>query len=143
MPNADSDNRVIGSKINQFVESQHERSIVFKSMGQLNYLSTLQFVDGVIGNSSSGIIEAPALNIGTVNIGDRQKGRLSSNSVIDCQPNVKSIHSAIEILYSKDFQKALPNHDNIYGDGNTSKKIIDVLKNKKIPKELKKKFYDL
>lgn len=143
MPNADSDNRVIARKINQFVESHHERSIVFKSMGQLNYLSTLQFVDGVIGNSSSGIIEAPSFNIGTVNIGDRQKGRLSSNSVIDCQPNVKSIHSAIEILYSKDFQKAIPNHDNIYGDGNTSKKIIDVLKNKKIPKELKKKFYDL
>ena len=143
MPNADSDNRVIARKINQFVERQNERSIVFTSMGQLNYLSTLQFVDGVIGNSSSGLIEAPSFNIGTVNIGDRQKGRLSSNSVIDCQPNIKSIRSAIKILYSKDFQKALPNYDNIYGDGSTSKKIIDVLKNKKTPKELKKKFYDL
>jgi len=143
MPNADSDSRIIKQMIDEFVSIHKQRSISFTSMGHLNYLSTLQFVDGVVGNSSSGLAEVPTFKIGTVNIGDRQKGRLKSKSVIDCEPTEKSIKKAIEILYSRDFQNILPSVVNPYGEGNATEKIIEVLKNKNIPKELKKEFYDL
>ena len=143
MPNADSDSRIIKQMIDEFVSIHKQRSISFTSMGHLNYLSTLQFVDGVVGNSSSGLAEVPTFKIGTVNIGDRQKGRLKSKSVIDCEPTEKSIKKAIEILYSRDFQNILPSVVNPYGEGNATEKIIEVLKNKNIPKELKKGFYDL
>ena len=129
--------------IDDFVFHQKDRSIAFTSMGHLNYLSTLQFVDGVLGNSSSGIIEAPIFKIGTINIGDRQKGRLRSSSIIDCRPDVKLINKSINKLYSKDFKKTLTQSKNVYGSGNSSKNIIDILKIDKIPKELKKNFYDL
>ena len=89
MPNADLDGRVIIRMIEKFVLDHDDRSIAFTSMGQLNYLSTMQFVDGVIGNSSSGLLEAPSFQIGTINIGDRQKGRLKAKSIIDCEPTKK------------------------------------------------------
>jgi GDP/UDP-N,N'-diacetylbacillosamine 2-epimerase (hydrolysing) len=143
MPNADSDGRIIKKMIDEFVLSHKERSIAFTSMGHLNYLSTLQFVDGVVGNSSSGLTEAPTFKIGTVNIGDRQKGRLKAKSVIDCKPTKKSIQNAVDILYSKDFQEMLPSVNNPYGEGNATQKIIDVLKKTPIPEEPKKEFYDL
>ena len=76
-------------------------------MGQLNYLSTLQFVDGVIGNSSSGLLEAPTFKMGTINIGDRQKGRLKAKSIIDCEPTIGSINKAIKTVYSKNFKNIL------------------------------------
>ena len=143
MPNADSDGRIIKKMIDEFVLSHKERSIAFTSMGHLNYLSTLQFVDGVVGNSSSGLTEAPTFKIGTVNIGDRQKGRLKAKSVIDCKPTKKSIQNAVDILYSKDFQEMLPSVNNPYGEGNATQKIIDVLIKTPIPEEPKKEFYDL
>ena len=143
MPNADPDSAIIKEMIDDFVFHQKDRSIAFTSMGHLNYLSTLQFVDGVLGNSSSGIIEAPIFKIGTINIGDRQKGRLRSSSIIDCRPDVKLINQSINKLYSKDFKKTLIQSKNVYGSGNSSKNIIDILKIDKIPKELKKNFYDL
>ena len=112
-------------------------------MGQLNYLSSLQFVDGVVGNSSSGLLEAPTFSVGTVNIGDRQKGRMKAKSVIDCEPKRTSIKKAIETLYSEDFKKILPSIENPYGKGNASEKIIEILLKKKIPKQPKKNFYNL
>ena len=112
-------------------------------MGRLNYLSSLQFVDGVIGNSSSGLAEAPIFKIGTINIGDRQKGRIKAESVIDCDPDQKSISKAIEKLYSSDFQEKLKTVKNLYGKGNATEKIMNVIKTVPIPKELKKGFYDL
>ena len=84
LPNADTDSRIIYKMIKNFVSSNKKRSICFKSMGHINYLSTLQFVDAVVGNSSSGLTEAPTFKIGTINIGDRQKGRLKADSIIDC-----------------------------------------------------------
>ena len=143
LPNADSDSRIIKQMIDEFVSNHKERSISFTSMGHLNYLSTLQYVDGVVGNSSSGLAEVPSFKIGTINIGDRQKGRLKAKSVIDCHPTEKSIKKAIQILYSQDFQNILPTVVNLYGEGNATVKIIEVLKNKNIPKEPKKEFYDL
>ncbi|MBF89506.1 MAG: UDP-N-acetylglucosamine 2-epimerase (hydrolyzing) [Candidatus Marinimicrobia bacterium] len=143
MPNADSFGRVIKEMIHQFVSNNSKNYVVFDSMGRLNYLSTLQFVDGMIGNSSSGLLEAPSFKIGTINIGDRQKGRLKSKSIIDCDPSKESILKGIKKLYSKDFQKLLSTVVNPYGDGSASEKIIEVLKNDKIPAELKKEFHNL
>jgi len=143
MPNADSNGRIIKEMLYDFVDNNKERSICFKSMGHINYLSTLQFVDGVIGNSSSGIAEAPSFKIGTINIGDRQKGRLKADSVIDCKPTEDSIKAAIEKLYENDFQKKLKDIKNPYGEGMATEKILDILANNPIPSEPKKEFYNL
>ena len=143
MPNADSDARIIKQMIGVFLERNKERSIAFTSMGYKNYLSTLQFVDGVVGNSSSGLGEAPTFQIGTINIGDRQKGRIKAKSIIDCNPTAKSISKAIKKLYSEDFQAGLKTVTNPYGEGGASRKIVEVLQNLIIPKETKKIFYDL
>lgn len=143
MPNADSDGRTIFNMIEKFVSNYSDRAIAFKSMGHLNYISTLQFVDGVVGNSSSGLMEAPTFKIGTINIGDRQKGRLKADSVIDCEPTQESIKSAIEMLFSEKFKNILKTVSNPYGEGNATKKILEVLKNNPIPREIKKSFYDL
>ena len=143
MPNADSDGRIIKKMINEFTDNNKERSISFTSMGRLKYLSTLQFVDGVIGNSSSGLTEAPTFKVGTVNIGHRQKGRLKAKSIIDCKPTKESVKNAIKSLYSEDFQKILTTAENPYGVGDAIEKIMDILKNHVIPKTLKKEFYDL
>jgi GDP/UDP-N,N'-diacetylbacillosamine 2-epimerase (hydrolysing) len=143
MPNADSDGRIIKQMINDFIVRYKDRSISFTSMGSLNYLSTLQYIDGVIGNSSSGLAEAPTFNIGTINIGDRQKGRLKAESVIDCKPTKESILYAINKLYSNDFQEILKHVKNPYGEGAATEKIMNILKTYPIPKELKKEFYDL
>ena len=143
MPNSDSDGHVIKRMINNFVSNNSARSISFSSMGRLNYLSTLKFIDGVVGNSSSGLTEAPTFKIGTVNIGDRQKGRIKAESIIDCSPDQKSITGAINKLYSKEFQKKLTTVRNPYGNGKATDKIIEILKKKKIPDHLKKEFYDL
>ncbi|MBT4370497.1 MAG: UDP-N-acetylglucosamine 2-epimerase (hydrolyzing) [Candidatus Marinimicrobia bacterium] len=143
MPNADSDRNSIFSMIETFVSNYSDRAIVFTSMGHLNYMSTLQFVDGVIGNSSSGLLEAPSYQIGTINIGDRQKGRLKAESVIDCEPTKDSIKSALEIMYSKKFRSNLKSVLNPYGEGNATKKILEILKNSPLPKEIKKEFHNL
>ena len=143
MPNADSDGWVIKKMINDFVFNQSERSISFTSMGSLNYLTTLQYVDGVVGNSSSGLAEAPTFKIGTINIGDRQKGRLKAESIIDCEPTKKSIKLAIDKLYGHKFQKDIHSVQNPYGDGDAIEKIMSILSNKPIPEDMKKDFYDL
>ena len=143
MPNADSDGRIIKQMIDEFVSSHKQRSISFNSMGHLNYLSTLQFVDGVVGNSSSGLLEAPTFKIGTINIGDRQKGRLKAKSIIDCEPTKASIKQAIDTLYSEDYQKDFLLVKNPYGEGNATEKIMEVLQETTLPKNLKKEFYDL
>jgi len=143
LPNSDSDGRVIKRMIKDFIANNGERSISFTSMGSLNYLSTLQFVDGVVGNSSSGLAEAPTFKIGTINIGDRQDGRMKAESVIDCNPDQKSITTAIKKLYSNEFQNKLKIVSNPYGKGKATEKIMKILKKTKIPDELKKEFYDL
>ena len=105
MPNSDPDSKIIKSVIANFVEKNKKRAIFFESLGQRNYLSVLQFVDGVVGNSSSGLLEAPSFKIGTINIGNRQDGRLKSKSVIDCDSTKESISFALKQLFSNDFKK--------------------------------------
>ena len=143
LPNSDSDSSVIKKMIRDFIANNEEKSISFTSIGSLNYLSTLQYVDGVVGNSSSGLAEAPTFKIGTINVGDRQNGRMKADSIIDCNPNQKSIANALKKLYSKEFQNKIMTVKNPYGNGSASEKIIKILKTNKIPEHLKKEFYDL
>jgi GDP/UDP-N,N'-diacetylbacillosamine 2-epimerase (hydrolysing) len=143
LSNSDTSGRIINSMIHSFVKDHSSNTKFFTSMGQLNYLSSLQFVDGIVGNSSSGLLEAPTFRVGTINIGDRQKGRLKAKSIIDCEPNKASIKQAIDNLYSKDFQNILPTVENPYGNGNASEKILEILLKAKIPEEPKKEFYNL
>jgi GDP/UDP-N,N'-diacetylbacillosamine 2-epimerase (hydrolysing) len=141
LPNADTDGRVLIAMVQQFVAA-HPNACVHTSLGQLRYLSTLASVDGVIGNSSSGLAEVPSFRKGTVNIGDRQRGRLMADSVINCDPNRASISAAIETLYSKEFQANLIKVRNPYGDGGASEKIVAHLKTVELDGILKKRFYD-
>ena len=118
MPNADTDGRIIFNLIEEFV-AEHPQSKAFTSLGQLRYLSCIKHVDGVVGNSSSGLIEVPSFNKGTINIGDRQRGRVKANSVIDCEPSKKSILKAFRKLYSQGYQKNLNNVINICNEVDT------------------------
>ena len=141
--NSDTDGRVINQMIDHYVSSNQQTSTAFTSLGQLRYLSALQFVDAVVGNSSSGLAEAPSFKIATVNIGDRQKGRIKAKSIIDCQPLKQAICEALKQLYSKKFQNALSRTENPYGNGNASEQIVKALREVKLESILKKTFYDI
>ena len=142
MPNADNDSRVIIKMINEFVNNHPKNSVVFTSMGQINYLSTLKYIDAVIGNSSSGLIEVPSFNIPTINIGDRQRGRIMAESVINCSVDKNQIKSAIQKANEKEFKQRESKQINPYGTKNVSDKIVDILKKTKLSDLLKKKFYN-
>lgn len=141
--NSDTDGRIINMMIDEYISQNHHKAIAFKSLGQLRYLSALKFVDAVVGNSSSGLLEAPSFKIGTINIGNRQKGRVKAKSVIDCEPNKKSINAGLKTLYSKEFKKSLEYVKNPYGNGNASKKILQKIKKFPLQGILNKKFYDI
>jgi len=142
MPNADVDGRLLIKMVEQFV-AQHANSRAYSALGQLRYLSCLAHVDGVIGNSSSGLLEAPSLKKGTINIGDRQRGRVQAASVINCQPERRSITEALDKLYSKGFQASLCQVSNPYGEGGASEKVVSALKNQDLNHIVKKVFHDL
>lgn len=141
--NSDTDGRVINTMIDEYVTKNSNKSIVFTSLGQLRYLSALQYVDAAVGNSSSGLAEAPSFKIGTINIGDRQKGRIKASSVIDSEANKDSILKTFNKLYSNEFKETLKTTINPYGNGCASKKIVEVLKSVDLKNILKKSFYDL
>lgn len=142
MPNSDTGGRELKQLIEDFV-SAHRNAAVFTSLGQLRYLSCLAQVDGVVGNSSSGLLEAPAFRVGTINIGHRQKGRLKAESVIDCEPTVDSIRKAIKTLYSSTFRAKLETLSNPYGNGGASEKIAQVLAEYPLDNLCKKSFFNL
>lgn len=143
LPNADTDGRAIIGMIEQYRQHHPERVASYVSLGTLRYLSALQYMDAVIGNSSSGLIEAPAFKIGTINIGDRQKGRLCADSVIHCAPETDAIAQALDRLFSEAFQESLKTVENPYGHGGASVKIKALLKEQALDGLLKKSFYDL
>jgi UDP-hydrolysing UDP-N-acetyl-D-glucosamine 2-epimerase len=143
-PNADTGGRILCSMIDEYAEQRRDRVLASTSMGQLKYLSALTHSDVVIGNSSSGLTEAPALKKPSVNLGDRQKGRLKASSVIDCEETSASIVAAIEKALSADFQRLLPNVVSpYYGDGNASVRIKEYLKVASLEGILQKKFYTI
>lgn len=142
--NADAEGRII----NQFIDRYAKESnniYAFTSLGMRRYLSVLKYCKMVIGNSSSGLLEAPSFGIPTVNIGDRQKGRLQASSVINCEPIQGSIHRAMDLALSDKFAQKAKKTVNPFGNGDTSNKVVKVIKeyliNNKI--NLKKKFYNL
>ncbi len=143
MPNADTDGRVLIRMVEEFsAKNPHVKA--FTSLGQLRYFSCIHHCDGVVGNSSSGLAEVPSFKKATINIGDRQSGRLKATSVIDCEPNTPSILQAISRSYSSDFLYQLKTTENPYGSGGASASIIQKLERIPINSiSFKKTFYDL
>ena len=142
-PNADTEGRIILNIILDYVDRNPSKSIAISSLGQLNYLSSLQFIDLVIGNSSSGLIEVPSFKKPTINIGNRQKGRIRAESVIDALPNKINITKAIKIALSSSFKEQLKNIENPYEENDSSNKIKNVLKKIDLKILKNKKFYDI
>jgi GDP/UDP-N,N'-diacetylbacillosamine 2-epimerase (hydrolysing) len=142
LPNADTDGRILIKMVEQFV-ALHTNARAYTSLGQLRYLSCIAHVDGVVGNSSSGLTEVPSFKKGTINIGDRQRGRLQAASIIDCEPVRESIAAALGRLYTTPFQLSLRQVRNPYGEGGASEKVVATLKGHDIDQILKKVFHDL
>jgi GDP/UDP-N,N'-diacetylbacillosamine 2-epimerase (hydrolysing) len=142
LPNADTEGRGIITLINEYVAAT-PRASCFTSLGSLRYLSLMQYVDGVVGNSSSGLIEAPSMQKPTVNIGSRQSGRLRAASVIDCDPNTNSIIEAIGKIYSPVVQQSLRDSLSPYGEFGASKAIVTALETTSVDGILSKHFHCL
>ena len=142
MPNADNGSHTIIRLIQEFVKENND-SFAFRSLGQQLYLSCVAHVDGVVGNSSSGLTEVPSFKKGTINIGSRQAGRLQASSVINCLPEEREISSALESLFSNNFQSALKDVSNPYGEGGASILIVNTLKASNLDGIIQKAFYDL
>jgi len=142
-PNADTKGRVLIKMIEEFVSNNRHRAKAFSSLGQQRYLSLMKICDVVIGNSSSGLTEAPSLGIPTVNIGNRQKGRLKATSVIDCPEQKENIANAIKKAISPEFKRLASKTENPYGFGGASKKIKEILKTTTLDAVLEKSFFDI
>lgn len=141
--NADVGGRLINKMIDVYVTENSDKSIAFTSLGQFRYLSALQYVDAVVGNSSSGIVEAPSFKVASINIGDRQKGRVRAISTIDVGVNRKEIVEAFNSIYTPNFLSILTSTINPYGQGNSSQKVVDVLKSIDLKPLKSKKFHDV
>ncbi|EHK9017352.1 UDP-N-acetylglucosamine 2-epimerase (hydrolyzing) [Vibrio vulnificus] len=141
--NADVGGRLINKMIDQYVVDHKDKSVAFTSLGQLRYLSALQYVDAVVGNSSSGIVEAPSFRRASINIGSRQKGRVRADSTIDVEVEKQQIIDAIATIYTDAFQERLYTVVNPYGQGNSSQKLVSIIKSVDLSKLKSKKFYDV
>lgn len=140
-PNADDGGREIILLLEQYAKENPKRVFLSKSLGFKRYLSAVKYATAVIGNSSSGIIEVPAFGVPTINIGSRQQGRLSANSVVHCATYSDAISMAINTVIQEDFLKRISPIVNPYGMGNSSEKILDVIKTTSLT--CVKRFYDL
>jgi UDP-N-acetylglucosamine 2-epimerase (non-hydrolysing)/GDP/UDP-N,N'-diacetylbacillosamine 2-epimerase (hydrolysing) len=137
-PNADNEGRELIQMVDDFV-AKHPNARGYTSLGQLRYLSTIAQVDAVVGNSSSGLCEVPSFKKPTVNIGERQKGRLQSDSVVNCEVERTAIGTAIAEALTKDCSQTT----NPYGSGDSSRRIVEQLKAVPEPRDLlKKHFFD-
>jgi GDP/UDP-N,N'-diacetylbacillosamine 2-epimerase (hydrolysing) len=143
MPNADTEGRVLIDMIKSYVLQNPEFAIAHTSLGQQRYFSCMAHVDAVIGNSSSGLAEAPSFKTATINIGDRQRGRLQAKSVVNCLPEKADILNAIDKVLTPSFREALESVQNPYGTGGASEKIFNVIKRAPLKEIVKKRFYDI
>jgi GDP/UDP-N,N'-diacetylbacillosamine 2-epimerase (hydrolysing) len=141
-PGLDLENKIITKKIKIFIK-KIKNAYYFPSLGQINYFSILNIVDAIIGNSSSGILEMPTFKKATINIGDRQSGRLKSKSIIDCKIKKKQILNSLKIIYSDRFKNQIKNSKNPYGPFGASIKIAKILKKINLKNILIKKFHDI
>lgn len=142
MPNADTGGKELARMVDAFV-AYRPNARVYASLGQLLYLSCMRLVDGVVGNSSSGLMETPSLGVATIDIGDRQKGRPRASSVIHCEPTRRDIHDALQRIYDPSFRLALPKTVNPYGTSGASRRILEIVKAHPLNDLLMKTFFDL
>ncbi|MAD91475.1 MAG: UDP-N-acetylglucosamine 2-epimerase (hydrolyzing) [Gammaproteobacteria bacterium] len=142
-PNADTKNRAIIELLEKYYLKDKKRTFLTRSLGVQRYLSAVKHSELVVGNSSSGLIEAPTLGVPTVNIGDRQKGRIHGDSVLNCDDSLASIRRTMTHALSSDFRQLSKNAKNPYGDGQSSGKILDMLIKFPLENIIFKQFYDL
>ena len=140
--NSDKNGRIINKMITEYVSNHKDKAVEFKSLGQLRYLSALQYVDFVIGNSSSGILEVPAFYIPTINIGDRQKGRICNESVINSNNSLEDIKKSITFALDKTFREKIQQQKLLYGNGTAAEKILQIIKEHNHI-SIKKSFYNI
>lgn len=143
MPNSDTNGRIIMQEIEKYVSLNEGRTIAFKSLGLKRYLSTLQYVTAVVGNSSSGIIEVPSFGIPTLNIGDRQKGRIAAHSVVHCGVTYAEICQGLRDILSEDQILMAKNCLNPYEKSNTVNDILNIIKDYPINHIIQKSFHNL
>lgn len=144
MSNADEGGIQINEELIKYAHAHEKRIYVTESLGMKRYLTAMKYASFVLGNSSSGIIEAPAMRVPTVNIGDRQKGRVQAESILNCEPVCGEIVETVRKTQEAEFLTKVRKQKLPYGEGDTSKKIVDILKTQ-LQKgfDLKKKFYDV
>jgi UDP-N-acetylglucosamine 2-epimerase (non-hydrolysing)/GDP/UDP-N,N'-diacetylbacillosamine 2-epimerase (hydrolysing) len=143
-PNSDSDGREIIKRLKVFVKDNNDRAVIFESLGQLRYFSAMQYVNAVVGNSSSGIIEVPSFNIPTLNIGNRQSGRIAASSVINCSTEILDIQNKLDLILKNSGSENVV--ENPYHKSGTARNILKELKlflNDTRPDKAVKKFNDL
>jgi UDP-N-acetyl-D-glucosamine 2-epimerase, UDP-hydrolysing len=140
--NSDKNGRIINKMITEYVNSHKDKAVHFSSLGQLRYLSALQYVDFVIGNSSSGMTEVPAFHIPTINIGDRQKGRINCESIINSNNSLEDIKKSITFALDKTFRKKIQQQELLYGNGTAAEKIFQIIKEHNHI-SIKKSFYNI
>lgn len=142
-PNADTNGRKLIEILDEYKKSNENRVHLVQSLGQLRYLSLMKYCEVVVGNSSSGLIETPTFKVPTINIGNRQKGRLSGDTVINCDDSIDSIQAAMNKALDADFKCLCSASNNPYGNGNSSTKIVRKLISFPLENIIFKKFYDL
>ena len=141
--NADTGGRIINTMIDEYVSKNPDKATAFSSLGNLRFLSLVKYCDAIIGNSSSGIVEAPSLKTATINIGDRQKGRIQAESIVSTKVDENEILTAFDKVKSEEYKKNLETVENPYGNGTSTEKIMKVLRNVQLNKFQTKPFFDL
>ena len=141
MPNSDTNGRAIIKMIEDYVKDHSDKACCFTSLGQLRYLSALQYIDAVVGNSSSGVIEVPSFHIGTLDIGDRQKGRVKGKSVVECLATKSSMKESLDLIWFEEFKSKIKDAQNPYDAGLEASKIIVQELLKIDPKDLIRKTF--
>ncbi|WP_436414234.1 UDP-N-acetylglucosamine 2-epimerase [Petrimonas sp.] len=141
--NADTNGRIINQMMEEYTNKHSDKAALFDSLGSLRYLSVMKQVTAMVGNSSSGILEAPSAPTATINIGDRQKGRIQAESIVNCMADEKVISKALEEVKMSEFQQTVAKSNNPYGSGNASQQIMDVLKKTDLRLLRTKSFYDI
>ena len=141
--NADTGGRMINQMQADYQKMHPDQCLVVQSLGYLRYLSAMKFCDAVIGNSSSGLLEAPVLNVPTINIGNRQKGRVRANSIVDCDPLKKAILAGLKMISNPSFQLKMVNMTTPFEKPDTANVIKKLLETADLKDILKKEFYDI
>jgi len=141
--NADTDGRVINRMIDQYVVEHSHKAAAFTSLGTLRFLSVVKVCDAIVGNSSSGIIEAPSLGVPTINIGERQKGRIQAQSIINCEVSASGITTAFKRIKEDEFKQAVSQLVNPYGKGLVAQQIVHIIKSVNLKELIVKTFNNL